>query len=227
MTHQTVRAVMTQDVATVEETTPYKTVADLLAERRISAVPVLDGDGRVAGVVSEADLLFKVEYEGDSAEGSFLDRQLHRGARAKAAGTLARDVMTSPAVTVPPDAAVAEAARTMDRRKVKRLPVVDADGRLVGIVSRRDLLRVFLQSDEAIRGEVLDDVFHRVLWVEPSQVSVEVQDGVVTLAGQLEQRSLVEIAVRLTTAVGGVVGVVNHLTYQTDDRRINVPSPLL
>jgi CBS domain-containing protein len=115
----------------------------------------------------------------------------------------------------------------MDRRKVKRLPVVDADGRLVGIVSRRDLLRVFLQSDEAIRAEILDDVFHRVLWVEPPQVSVEVHDGVVTLAGQLEQRSLVEIAVRLTTAVGGVVGVENHLTYKTDDRRIDVPSSLL
>lgn len=227
MTHRTVRDVMTPDVATVEETTPYKTVADLLAERRISAVPVLDRDGRVAGIVSEADLLHKVEFNGDAAEGSFLDRQLHRGARAKAAGTVAKDVMTSPAVTIPPDATVVEAARVMDRRKVKRLPVVDADGRLVGIVSRRDLLGVFLQPDEAIRAEVLDDVFHRVLWVEPPHISVEVQDGIVTLAGKLEQRSLVEIAVRLTTAVGGVVGVVNHLTYQTDDRRIDVPSPLL
>jgi CBS domain-containing protein len=227
MTHRTVRDVMTPGVATVEETTPYKTVADLLAERRISAVPVLDRDGRVAGIVSEADLLHKVEFNGDAAEGSFLDRQLHRGARAKAAGTVAKDVMTSPAVTIPPDATVVEAARVMDRRKVKRLPVVDADGRLVGIVSRRDLLGVFLQPDEAIRAEVLDDVFHRVLWVEPPHISVEVQDGIVTLAGKLEQRSLVEIAVRLTTAVGGVVGVVNHLTYQTDDRRIDVPSPLL
>jgi CBS-domain-containing membrane protein len=226
MTYRTVQDVMTRDVVTVEETTPYKTVADLLAVRQISAVPVIDADGRVAGVASEADLLHKVEFEGGTETGSFFERRHQRQGRAKAAGSSASDVMTSPAVTITPDAPAAVAARLMDRRKVKRLPVVDSGGRLVGIVSRRDLLRVFLQADDVIRAEVVDDVFHRVLWIGPPHVSVEVQDGVVTLVGELEQRSLVEIAVRLTAAVGGVVGVVNRLSYRLDDRRLDVPSPL-
>lgn len=226
MTYRTVQDVMTRDVVTVEETTPYKTVADLLAVRQISAVPVIDADGRVAGVASEADLLHKVEFEGGTVTGSFFERRRQRQGRAKAAGRSASDVMTSPAVTITADAPAAVAARLMDRRKVKRLPVVDSGGRLVGIVSRRDLLRVFLQADDVIRAEVVDDVFHRVLWIGPPHVSVEVQDGVVTLVGELEQRSLVEIAVRLTAPVRGVVGVVNRLSYRLDDRRLDVPSPL-
>lgn len=227
MTHRTVRDVMTRNVTTVDEKTAYKTVADLLAAHRISAVPVVDADGRVAGVVSEADLLTKVEFEGGAEAGSFLERRRHRSDRAKATGTSAGDLMTSPAVTITPDASVAEAARQMDRAKVKRLPVVDPDGRLAGIVSRRDLLRIFLQPDEAIRAEVIDQVFRRVLWTEPPHVSVEVQDGVVTLAGQLEQRSHVEIAGQLTAAVDGVVNVANHITYRTDDRHLDVPNSLL
>jgi len=227
MTHQTVRDVMTHDVVTAEEATPYKTVADLLADRQISAVPVLDADGRVAGVASEADLLQKVEWEGDTGVDTIFDRLRHRDERAKAAGSTAGEVMTSPAVTIAPEASVTAAARLMDRAKVKRLPVVDSSGQLVGIVSRRDLLRVFLQADDVIRAEVIDDVFHRVLWVEPPHISVEVQDGIVTLAGELEQRSLVDIAVRLTAAVGGVVSVVNNLSYRLDDRRLDVPNSLL
>jgi CBS-domain-containing membrane protein len=130
-------------------------------------------------------------------------------------------------VTIGPDASVVEAARLMDRARVKRLPVVDADGELVGIVSRRDLLSVFLRLDEAIRGEVVDDVFRRVLFVEPPQVSVEVHDGVVTLAGELEQKGLVEIAERLCRAVDGVVDVVNRLRYRVDDSKLRVVNPLL
>jgi CBS domain-containing protein len=227
MTHQTVRDVMTHDVVTVEEATSYKTVADLLADRQISAVPVLDADGRVAGVASEADLLQKVEWKGDTGVDTIFDRLRHRDERAKAAGSTAGEVMTSPAVTIAPEASVTAAARLMDRAKVKRLPVVDSSGQLVGIVSRRDLLRVFLQADDVIRAEVIDDVFHRILWTEPPYVSVEVEDGIVTLAGELEQRSLVDIAVRLTAAVGGVVSVVNDLSYRLDDRRLDVRNPLL
>lgn len=225
MTHRTVRDQMTRDVATVIVDTPYKAVAELLESRRISAVPVLDADGRVAGVVSEADLLPKIEFEGVDEPAPFLDR--NRKARAKAVGTTAGEVMTSPAVTITPDESVTAAARLMDRKRVKRLPVVDTDGQPVGIVSRHDLLRVFVQTDEVIQAEVVEDVFRRILWIEPPQVTVDVQDGVVTLAGELEQRSLVDIAARLTAAVDGVVGVVNKLGYRVDDRRLEVPDPLL
>lgn len=218
---------MTQDVVTVEETTNYKAVAEAMAARKISAVPVVDGAMRVIGVVSEADLLYKVEFEPAEDSGSFVARHRHGVARAKAAGTTAGDVLTKPAVTTTADATVASAARLMDRRRVKRLPVVDEDGRLVGIVSRRDLLRVFLRSDDAIRSEVVEYVLRRLLWVGPPEITVEVSDGVVTLAGQLEQKTLVEIAGRLTGGVPGVVAVVNHLTYRTDDRRLEVPNPLL
>lgn len=225
MTHRTVRDQMTRDVVTVIVDTPYKAVAELLESRRISAVPVLDADGRVAGVVSEADLLPKIEFEGVDEPAPFLDR--NRKARAKAVGTTAGEVMTSPAVTITPDESVTAAARLMDRKRVKRLPVVDTDGQPVGIVSRHDLLRVFVQTDEVIQAEVVEDVFRRILWIEPPQVTVDVQDGVVTLAGELEQRSLVDIAARLTAAVDGVVGVVNKLGYRVDDRRLEVPDPLL
>lgn len=225
MTHRTVRDQMTRDVATVGVGTPYKAVVELLESRRISAVPVLDADGRVIGVVSEADLLPKIEFEGVDEPAPFLDR--NRKARAKAVGTTAGDVMTSPAVTITPEESVTAAARLMDRKRVKRLPVVDTEGRPAGIVSRHDLLRVFVQTDEAIRTEVVDDVFHRILWIEPPHVAVDVQDGVVTLAGELEQRSLVDIAARLTAAVDGVVGVVNKLSYRLDDRRLEVTDPLL
>jgi CBS-domain-containing membrane protein len=225
MTHRTVRDVMTRDVITVGLTATYKTVTELLAVWEISAVPVLDDAGRVVGMASEADLMPKVEYEDGAEPAPLLDR--HRKARGKAAGATAADVMTSPAVTIGPDASVVEAARLMDRARVKRLPVVDADGELVGIVSRRDLLSVFLRLDEAIRGEVVDDVFRRVLFVEPPQVSVEVHDGVVTLAGELEQKGLVEIAERLCRAVDGVVDVVNRLRYRVDDSKLRVVNPLL
>ncbi len=225
MTHRTVREQMTHNVATVGVDTPYKAVVELLESRRISAVPVLDADGIVIGVVSEADLLAKIEFEGVAEPAPFLDR--NRKARAKAVGTTAGDVMTSPAVTITPEQSVTAAARLMDRKRVKRLPVVDTAGRSVGIVSRPDLLRVFVQTDEAIRNEVVEDVFRRILWIEPPHVAVDVQDGVVTLAGELEQRSLVDIAVRLTVAVDGVVGVVNKLGYRVDDRRLEAPDPLL
>jgi CBS-domain-containing membrane protein len=225
VTHRSVRDVMTRDVITVGEDAAYKTVADLLAVRGISAVPVMDGAGHVVGIASEADLLPKVEFEGGAEPAPILRR--HRKAYERATGTTAGEVMTSPAVTVGPDASVVEAARLMDRARVKRLPVVEPDGQLIGIVSRRDLLSVFLQPDEGIRDEILNDVFRRVLWVQPPQVSVEVNDGVVTLAGELEQKSLAEIAVRLCRAVDGVVDVVDHLRYRLDDTKVHIDNPLL
>lgn len=212
-----VKDVMTTEVASVTEDATFREIVDILAERRVTAVPVVDAERRVVGVVSEADLLHKMEFTGESMAARLFEGRRHRSARAKAAGDDARGLMTMPVTTVSERSSVVEAARLMDAERVKRLPVVDDDGRLIGIVSRGDLLKVFLQPDGQIRDEVIDRVFRRVLSVQPSTVTVEVHDGLVTLKGEMESRSLVETAVHLTRAVDGVVDVVDRLTYRHDD----------
>jgi CBS domain-containing protein len=221
MTHK-VRDLMTTDVVTVHTDTPYRQIVDLLAQRRVSAVPVLDAAGTVIGVVSEADLMYKIEFQDrDEPVRRFTWRR--RGARTKAAGDTARELMTTPALTIGPDASIVTAAKLMDAERVKRLPVITESGRLVGIVSRRDLLKVHLRTDSAIRNEIVDEVVRRVLWATPDEVQVRVDEGVVTLVGTLERRSLLPIAERLTHAVGGVVDVVSKLDYRMDDSDIRKP----
>jgi CBS domain-containing protein len=217
MRHLEVDDVMTRRVTTVQVGAPFKDVARLLAEHKISAVPVLDGDGTLVGIVSEADLLRKEQYHEDALPtrrrfGSRRERVL----RAKALGDFAGDVMTAPAITIGPEATVVEAAKLMIKQNVKRLPVVDAVGCLVGIVSRADLLWVFLRPDDEIAEEIRYEVFARTLLQEPTY-TVAVTDGIVTLSGKLDSRSSVEIADRLVRAVDGVVDVVNGLTYRLDD----------
>ena len=146
-----------------------------------------------------------------------------RTARAKAAGDTAAELMTAPAVTVGPEVSVAEAAKLLDRHGIKRLPVVDDAGRLLGIASRADLLKVFLRSDEDIHREVREDVLLHTMWLDPDRFTVDVRDGVVTLAGPLEFRSLIPIAVRL---VHGVDGVVDRLWFEVDDARDELRSTM-
>jgi CBS domain-containing protein len=167
-----VQDVMTIEVVVAQPTTPVKQVARLLADHRLSALPVVDGRGRVLGVVSQADLL------GDG-------RPLADGQP-----VTARAVMTSPAVTVDPQATVTEAARRMQAAGMKRLPVVAGSGRLVGIVSRADLLRPLTRPDEEIRWAIEELLGHELL-VDPARVEVEVCDGVVSLTGRVERRSLI------------------------------------
>jgi CBS domain-containing protein len=124
--------------------------------------------------------------------------------------------MSAPAITILPDASIVTAARRMESNAVKRLPVVDELGRLVGIVSRRDLIRVFMRPDEAIRRDVIDQVLRRTFWITPAEVPVEVHEGVVTLTGVVEHRAMIDVAVRLTQAIDGVVDVVNRLTADDD-----------
>jgi CBS-domain-containing membrane protein len=218
---------MTQDVVTVDEHASLKEVARLLTEHRVSALPVLDGEGRVVGVVSEADLMPKEEFPEGQPGGRLFQGRRRREIRAKAAGDTAAELMTSPAVTIGPDAGVAEAARLLHRHGIKRLPVVDPAGPLLGIVSRADLLKVFLRADADIAREVRQQVLRRAMWIDPDTVAVEVHDGVVTLAGQLERRSLIPIVVSLVRGLDGVVDVVDRLSFEFDDSTITVPSDLL
>ena len=222
-----VREVMTQEVVTVDEHAPFKDVATLILERKVSAVPVLDREGRVLGIVSEADLLLKEEFPEGSVSRRLFQGRRQRTDRAKAAGDTAAELMTAPAVTVGPDASVAEAARLLYRHGIKRLPVVDPAGPLLGIVSRADLLKVFLRSDADIAREIRQQVLLRAMWMDPDTVVVEVRDGVVTLTGQLERRSLIPITVNLVRGLDGVVDVVDRLSFELDDSKIMVPSDLL
>ncbi|WDZ83035.1 CBS domain-containing protein [Micromonospora cathayae] len=209
--------VMTVDVVTVGEQTPYRDIVDLLLRRRVSAVPVVDGFRRVLGVVSEADLLHKVEHSGHPDERRVFTRPRRRAALAKADAMLAGELMTAPAVTTYPQASLPAAARLMDREQVKRLPVLDDLGRLVGIVTRSDLLRVHLRSDTEIREDVVGEVLRRVLAVRDGLVTVQVRQGAVTLDGRLDRRTSAELAARLAGQVSGVTRVVSTIGYDVDD----------
>lgn len=218
MQHRRVTAVMTTDVVSVREDTSFHEIAETLAARHISAVPVVDDGNHVIGIVSEADLLYKVEYADGDEQHTLFERKAHRLGRYKAAASTAKDLMTTPVVTLATDINVVRAARVLAEAKVKRAPVVDDDGRLAGIVSRGDLLRVFLRSDLAIREEVIEDL-SRKMWIGRGEVQVEVHDGVVALSGEVEQKSLVDIVVKLVHAVDGVVEVHAGLSYRIDDEK--------
>ncbi|KOG37096.1 CBS domain-containing protein [Streptomyces resistomycificus] len=225
MKHDKVGSVMTMDVVRAEYDTPVEEVARLLADHRVSGLPVVDEDDKVVGVVSERDLALRQATAPDPDEEPrrrlrfpARARGVRRRAAAAEAGTAGR-LMTEPPVTVHADDTIVEAARTMADRHVERLPVLDEADRLVGIVTRRDLLRVFLRPDPEIRSEVIKEVLARALWPVPSGVEVLVTEGVVTLAGHMERRSETEIAVAMTRQVDGVVAVVDKLTYRLDDAR--------
>ena len=216
MAHRKVGAVMTVGVVTVTPDTRFKELARIMAEHDVSALPVLDPDGRPAGVVCEVDLLRKEEYQEDRAA-KRAPRWRRWSQRARAKGRTAADVMTSPAITTTPEATVVEAARLLDQHRIKHLIVTSADGRVTGIVTPRDLLRVYLRSDDEIRGEIVSEILTGYLGTNPILVKVNVADGVVTLDGEVEHKSMIPIAIRMTHAVDGVVDVVDRLTFAIDD----------
>jgi CBS domain-containing protein len=189
-----VKDVMTVDVTSAREHTPYKELVRLLRERRFSALPVVDAGQRVLGIVAEADLA---------------------GAKVGTAGEL----MSRPAITVGPDATVAEAVRLLRQHHVKRLPVADPGGRLVGIVNRSDLLGVFLRPDEEIRQEVVEEVIFSRFGLALDRFKVTVCEGVVRLEGRCARRSQIPVLLTALAAVEGVARVENRLGYDFDDTR--------
>lgn len=213
--HSTVGEVMTRDVVTIRPDTPFKEIASVLSRHGISAVPVADDQGRPVGVVSEADLLRKQVQQ--PAAGQQAPPAWPRE-KSKARAENAAGLMTTPVVTARADWPVAQAARTMDRHGVKRLLVVDDADRIVGIVSRSDLLHVYLRTDEEIHEEISDDVLEGILRLSEDEVQVQVHDGVVTLRGEVENRSSAQLAERLAGGVEGVVSVRPLIDYAIDDR---------
>jgi CBS domain-containing protein len=209
---------MTTEVRTVATGEPFKNLASLFVNQRISTLPVISRDGRLAGIVSESDLLKKAELQADP--GQRRPHRSRRAARSKAAADCAGEVMTTNVVTVRPDATVAEAARLMDRHHVTCLPVVDEAGKLHGIVSPRDLLRVFLRSDAEIQGDIYDQVLDVALGTNPVLVNVIVRNGMVTLTGEVGRKSMIPLVLPLVRAVDGVVDAEADLRYAVDDSRI-------
>ncbi len=218
MTHRTVQSLMTgaDRVVAIGTTTPYKEIVRLLTEHQVSALPVIGESGRVVGLVSEADLLPK---EARSRRPEPVTPPLGAReslARRKAEAALAVELMTAPVITIGPDEDVSEAARRLDKHRIKRMPVVDDTGRLAGIICRRDILRIFLRSDEDLGREarsLLVDSF----WINPAGWSVHVHAGRVLLCGRMDRRSTVRIAEQAVRRIDGVVAVESNLTYAEDD----------
>jgi CBS domain-containing protein len=210
MRHYLVRHVMTVDPVTVTPATPLKDVAEILVRGRIGVVPVLTPQGRVAGVVAEGDLLRKERLQRDP-EGRHSAHLPYRIRRDIATAETAGELMDRYPATVPAGTSVPEAARLMDRHQSRFLLVTGEDGKLVGVVSARDLLRVFLRPDEDIKAEVINDVLSRYQGTCPDLIRVDVIDGVVTLTGELERKSTLNALLPAVRAVDGVIDVKGQL----------------
>ncbi|HCT80641.1 MAG TPA: hypothetical protein DGT23_29560 [Micromonosporaceae bacterium] len=212
-----VREVMTIDVITCPQEASLTEIAAILAVHGVSAVPVVDSFDTVVGVVSWADLHHKIGINeaGTGTRSGWLRRSAWSPLQWPE-GTAAQ-VMSAPAVTIGPDASLPAAARVMYRRKVSRLLVVDEAGRLRGIVTRSDLLKVHARLDDVIRDEVMQRILRRTLKVDPGQVQATVDDGVLTLTGHTRHRSTAVIAVRLCEAVAGITDIIDQIASDVDD----------
>jgi CBS domain-containing protein len=204
-----VKDVMTTRVIWVKRDATFREMAVALRANRISAFPVIDDDGKVVGVVSEADMLTKQAL----ADPGVLGGLLHHKDQAKARGVTAGDLMSAPVVTVAPEDTVEHAARLMYTHKVKRLPVTDANGHLAGIISRADVLAIFDRKDEDIRGEIAGDVLAGEFLIDPSTLGLAVRDGVVTLSGTPENSQVGRDILRRVRHVQGVVAVRDRFHY--------------
>jgi len=211
-----VEDVMTTDVATTGPDALLKDAAMALVQRRISGMPVVSSDHHVLGVVSEADILAK---EGDERRGGggFLQWFVDPGdpwIMARFDAVTVGEAMSAPALTITSDRPLAEAATIMLDEDVNRLPVVDTDGKLVGLVSRGDLVRAFARPDDEIRQDIEEDVIRKAMWLDPATVDVTVTNGIVTLAGEVASAADAELLPTFARKVPGVVQVSSSLTHR-------------
>ncbi len=218
MPHYEVRDVMTADPVTVTPATPIKDLAGILVKQQIGAVPVLTPQGRPVGLVAEADLLRKEQLQRDP-DGPHSMHLTYRARRDIATAETAGEIMTRHPAMVRAGATVPEAARLMDRHQVRCLLVVDDGGKLLGVVSPRDLLRVFLRPDDDIRTEIINDVLASYLRTNHAMVQVDVADGAVRLTGEVECKSMLALLLSAIRAVDGVVDIGGELSYAIDDTR--------
>ena len=225
--HRTVSDVMTSHVHVASPLAPFKVLVRLIEENKVSAIPIVDQKGVPIGIVSETDLLLKERRHELESSSDLLHLNKRRRERAKAAGTVASEVMTTPAITVAFDTSLGEAARHMQERNVRRLVVVDQNGRIAGIVSRSDLLQVFLRTDEELREEIVRSLIPAVMLNQDDAIGVEVSWSIVTLTGEVDRKSDTALLSRATSELDGVVAVVNRLSYRWDDTDFTPVQPMM
>jgi CBS domain-containing protein len=225
---KTVRDVMTHPVQSVRPETPLKEVAHLLIDHRISGLPVVDDTGAVVGVVSEGDLLMKRQEHGAVHHRPlariFGQSEETRQLIAKAEARTAGDAMTTPAITIDAARPVNVAATLMVDRKVNRLPVTER-GRLVGIVTRADIVRTFVRTDEELADAIRNEVLVRALWIDPTEFAVDVADGIATVKGRVQRRSTAAMVGPMIEMIAGVIAVNADIKWSVDDRNIEAPGP--
>jgi CBS domain-containing protein len=217
----TVRDAMTPNVVTVHPEAPLKEVARVLIDAGVSGLPVVDANGTVVGVVSEADFLVKGQGAGAIRHRRLArllgesETTLHQLAKVEA--HTAGEAMTTPAVTIGPERSLPDAASLMTERRVNRLPVVDATG-LVGIITRADLVRAYLRTDVELEQTIREDVLLRILWLNPASFEVHVRNGEASISGHVERWSTVRVVEETIAMVPGIISVTTNLTWSLDDR---------
>ena len=221
MRHALAREIMSSPVITVSPDTPFKDIVAIMLEHGISGLPIVDEGGRAVGMVTEADLLLKEEEPRAQPglipwHGSSLRLERIRDRHRKAEGTTAGTLMTENVVSATEDATVHHLAHLMLTHDINRIPIV-RDGRVVGIVTRADILKVFTRGDEALL-KVVKETLAQDLWIDPKALSITCLNGVITLSGQAERHSDRDIIIRWVKAIDGIVGVnADHLEFRVDD----------
>jgi CBS domain-containing protein len=220
-----VRDLMTTDPLTVSADTLLKEAARTMVRNKVSGLPVIS-DGALIGIVTEGDFLRQEANRDQPYRFSLLDALFGEGSVDPPAVETVSEVMTENVITIRPEATIGEAARVMANKRVKRLPVIDDDGALIGIISRADVVNAFTKPDEIIEDEVREDIVRRLLFLDPEDVGVSVEDGVVTLDGEMENRTEAHLLEELTRRVEGVVRVNSQLTFLVDDQKAERHYPL-
>lgn len=220
-----VRELMTSEVITVGRESSLKEAARRMIEAGVSGLAVTDAEGTLEGVVTEADFV-KAESDRRADKRARLLRWFMPDPEIPSTERLVGDVMTPDLVTIGPDVDHAKAARVMRKAGVKRLPVVDEDGRLLGILSRSDLLRAFARPDADIVGEIKGHILGDVLWIDPKRVDVSSIEGNVTLTGRMETKSDAMLVEEMTRRIDGVVSVASELTWEIDNTKLEMAPPL-
>ena len=220
-----VRDLMTTDPLTVGPDTLLKEAARIMVRNKVSGLPVVE-DGAVVGVVTEGDFLRQEANRDQPYRFSLLDALFGEGPSDPPAAETVGEVMTDHVITIRPESTIGDAARMMATKNVKRLPVIDDDENLIGVISRADVVNAFTKPDEIIEDEIREDIIRRLLFLDPDEVGVAVQDGIVTLDGEMENRTEAHLLEELTRRVEGVVRVESNLTFEVDDRKAEKHYPL-
>jgi CBS domain-containing protein len=217
------RALMTRDLVTIGPEASLKEAARRMIEAGVSGLPVTKDGDLLVGIITEADFVATEAHRGRERRAGLL-RLIMRDTGIPTAERLVRDVMSTDLIVLGPDADHPEAARLMERENVKRIPVVE-DGRLVGMVSRSDIIKVFARPDREIIEEIEDHVMGDILWIDRRRVTIRCSDGNVELHGRLETRSDAELLARLTARVDGVISLASHLDWEIDNTKLEMVSP--